>query len=152
MSEDREIFVPPGGPGPLPQLSGEIYQDMGEEQIFRMLADFYAELGRSSIRHLFSNDLEAASQRSAAFYVQILGGPPLYNERHGNPMMRRRHFPFVIDEESRKVWVACFYKTLENAHSYGFPAEHLDSFRIWIDGFSSWMVNSNPDTKPEERP
>jgi hemoglobin len=142
MDEDRDIYVPPGGPGPLPPLSSEIYQSMGEAGVFHMLEDFYAELGQSSIRHLFSEDLLAASQRSAAFYVQLLGGPPLYNQQYGNPMMRRRHFPFVIDEPARQVWVGCFHKTLENAARYGFPPAHLESFKAWLNGFSRWMVNS----------
>ena len=59
-------------------------------------------------------------------------------------MMRRRHFPFEIDEAARKVWLSCFYKTLEDSADYDFPPEHLHAFREWLDGFSRWMVK-----KPE---
>jgi len=145
MSRTKPIHVPPGGPGPLPQLSPEIYEAMGEDGVFAMLEAFYAELGSSEIRHLFGDDLVAASKRSAAFYVQLLGGPPLYNAQYGNPMMRRRHFPFEIDESARKIWVACFFRVLERSDEFGFPAGHLDAFRAWIDGFSRWMVNVAPD-------
>jgi hemoglobin len=140
--QDREIYVPPGGPGPIPSLSPEIYNAMGREGVFQMLSAVYRELETSSIRPLFGEDMQKASQRSAAFYVQLLGGPPLYNTQYGNPMMRRRHFPFVIDEAARKVWIGCFFKALENADDYGFPPEHLETFKSWLEGFSRWMVNT----------
>lgn len=144
-SRRREIYVPPGGPGRLPALSPEIYQAMGTDGVFAMLEAFYQELGRSSIRHIFSDDLAAASRRSAAFYVQLLGGPSMYNETYGNPMMRARHMPFEIDEASRQIWVECFLRTLERSEEFGFPAEHLESFKSWLHGFSRWMVNTKSD-------
>ena len=119
---------------------------MGEEGIFRMLEEFYGQLERSNIRSMFGEDLFESSRRAAAFYVQLLGGPPLYNTRYGNPMMRKRHLPFLIDEAGRKIWLSCFFETLENANAYGFPREHVESFRRWLDGFSRWMVNTrSPD-------
>ena len=115
---------------------------MGEEGIFRLLEDFYRQLELSDIRSLFGDDLMESSRRAAAFYVQLLGGPALYNTRYGNPMMRKRHLPFLIDEAAREIWLSCFLETLENPTEYGFPAEHVESFRRWLDGFSHWMVNT----------
>lgn len=128
----------------MPSLNPEIFAAMGEDGVFRMLSAFYRQLEESSIRAMFGEDMQAASKRSAAFYVQLLGGPPMYNERYGNPMMRRRHFPFEIDESSRIVWRDCFYKALENAEAdYGFPPEYLGDFRDFIERFSQWMVNTD---------
>jgi hemoglobin len=116
---------------------------MGEEAIFRMLEDFYSELERSPIRSLFPPDMRAASQRSAAFFVGLLGGPPRYHERYGSPRMRARHLPFAITESSRAEWLVCFERVLEDApRRYGFPAEHLEGFRAFLRGFSLWMVNT----------
>ncbi|MFW6312868.1 MAG: hypothetical protein ACOC2N_03200 [Spirochaetota bacterium] len=94
MSRPGPIHIRSGGPGRLPELSPEIYQSMGELGIFAMLE---------------------------AFYVQLLGGPPLYSEQYGSPMMRRRHFPFENDESARSAWVACFYRVLERSGESGFP-------------------------------
>ena len=63
---------------------------MGEEAIFRMCRDFYARLESSPIRPMFSPDMAAASEKLAAFLVGVTGGPPLYNQRYGPPMMRAR--------------------------------------------------------------
>lgn len=108
-----------------------------------MLEDFYAELEASSIRPLFPEDMRAASRRSAAFFVQILGGPPLYSERYGPPRMRQKHEPFEIDSAARAVWLECFGRVLATAEArYGFPPEHLADFRAFLEGFSGWMVNA----------
>ena len=115
---------------------------MGEENIFKMLSDFYQELGRSEIRPLFPPDLEAASQKSAKFFVQLLGGPPLYAIDHGPPRMRARHIPFEIDDKARQTWLQCFERVLEKAvEKYAFPEEHLEGFRTFLREFSAWMVN-----------
>lgn len=141
--KNREIFVPAGGPPRTAKLSPEIYKTMGEDNIFKMLEDFYLELEKSSIREMFPEDMKHASQRSAAFFVGILGGPPLYHDRYGPPMMRARHLPFKIDAQAQEVWLNCFYKTLETAsEKYLFPKEHLDNFKIFLKDFSGWMVNT----------
>ena len=138
---NREIFVPPAGP-PSEGPSREIYSLMGEENIFRMLSDFYGELERSPIRGLFPPDMREASKKSAMFFVTLLGGPPLYAQAFGPPRMRARHLPVEIDEEARRVWLSCFEKTLENAEEkYRFPPQHLEGFKAFLRGFSAWMVN-----------
>lgn len=139
---NRDIYVPPEGPPRVAAPSREIYGVMGEANIFQMLEDFYVELGQSSISHLFPEDVVAASQKSAAFFVGLLGGPPLYHQRYGPPMMRARHLPFPIDDAARRVWLSCFERVLENApDAYDFPAEHLEGFRTFLREFSKWMVN-----------
>jgi hemoglobin len=138
----RQPYVPPGGPNQAAPPSREIYARMGEANIFRMLADFYAELEQSPIRYMFPQDMQKASEKSAAFFVGLLGGPPLYHRRFGNPAMRARHMPFAIDEASRQVWLDCFETVLADAVTkYDFPAEHLAGFRDFLHGFSRWMVN-----------
>jgi hemoglobin len=115
---------------------------MGEANIFKMLSDFYKELEKSEIRLLFPANMEAASQKSAAFFVTILGGPPLYAQKYGPPRMRARHLPFVIDEQARQVWLRCFDSVLEGADvKYQFPMQHLQGFKDFLKSFSAWMVN-----------
>jgi hemoglobin len=145
VSTTREFYIPPIDPRQIPPPSREVYAVMGEANIFRMLADFYAALERSSIRAMFPGNMHEASEKSAAFFVTLLGGPPLYQERYGNPMMRARHARFFIDPASREVWLGCFEAILADAPArYSFPEEHLESFREFLSGFSMWMVNTAP--------
>lgn len=148
---DRAIYVPPGGPPRVAPPSPEIYAAMGEEMIFAMLRDFYRELEKSSIKHLFPKNMMKAADKSAAFFVGLLGGPPLYHQRYGNPMMRARHMPFVIDEAARQEWLRCFAVVLEDAPArYLFPAEHIPVFWAFLEGFSSWMVNTGPPNEGDD--
>jgi hemoglobin len=143
MSAERQFYVPPEGPPQGINPSPQIYGKMGENCIFQMLEDFYSELEKSPIRNLFPEDMKEASKRSAAFFVFILGGPPLYQQKFGAPRMRQRHLPFAIDENARQVWLQCFMKILQNAEEkYQFPMEHMDGFLRFLDQFSAWMVNT----------
>jgi hemoglobin len=143
MDPKHSFYIPPQGPpqGILP--NPEIYAKMGEENVFLMLEDFYLVLEKSSIRHLFPEDMVKASKKSATFFVFILGGPPLYQQIYGPPSMRKRHLPFAIDENARQIWLDSFRKILENADKkYSFPLEHLESFWNYLEKFSAWMINS----------
>lgn len=139
---ERIIYTPQGGPPQGIGPNSAIYGIMGEGNIFRMMSAFYKELEKSEVRHLFPADMDEASKKSAAFFVTILGGPPLYFEKYGSPRMRARHLPFEIDERARQVWLGCFEKTLEGADvKYQFPLEHLQGFKDFLSSFSAWMVN-----------
>lgn len=149
MPRTRDIYVPPEGPPQGEPLSPDLYAKMGEANIYRMLEDFYRELATSTIRHMFPADspelMKTASRRSAAFFIAVMGGPPLYHQLYGPPMMRKRHMPFEIDEDARKEWLNAFERVLENApDQYDFPEEHLPAFRAFLSGFSAWMVNALP--------
>jgi hemoglobin len=140
------IYTPAGGPPQGDRPSPLIFHTIGEEGCFGLLADLYERLEQSSVRHLFPEDMQLASQRSAAFFVQLLGGPPLFNQQFGPPRMRQRHMPFEIDEEAREVWLACFEQALCDAPlRHGFPEEHLPGFRDFLRSFSGWMVNHRPN-------
>jgi hemoglobin len=118
---------------------------LGVEGITRMLQDFYLELGRSPIAGMFPQGEAAlleAGAKSALFFVGVCGGPPLYAMQVGPPRMRARHLPFAIDAQAREQWLACWEPVLAQAPAkYGFPPEHMDSFRRFLDGFSAWMQN-----------
>ncbi len=140
---DRPIYTPPGGPPRVAGPNPAIFASMGEENIVAMIHAFYAELAQSAIAGMFPDDMHTAADKSAAFFVGLMGGPPRYQQRYGSPMMRARHMPFAIDETARQVWLACFDRVLADAPArYAFPAEHLPGFRAFLVGFSGWMVNT----------
>ncbi len=141
MNSSHPLYIPPGGP-PENRPPAEIYAKMGESNIFKMLEDLYEELSRSSIASLFPEDRKEAAKKSAAFFVFLLGGPPLYQMQYGAPRMRQRHLPFAIDEAARQTWLACFRKILIDANTkYCFPMEHFEDFWTFLERFSAWMVN-----------
>lgn len=142
---DAPLHVPESGPNGAEAPSREIYGIMGDDNIKAMLRDFYEELGRSAIAGMFPRELVRASEKSALFFIGLLGGPPVYMQTYGPPRMRARHLPFRITEEHRREWLACFYRVLDQPDRYHFPKEHLEGFKKFLDGFSGWMVNTAED-------
>lgn len=140
---DAPLHVPAAGPNGAEVPSRAIYGVMGEDNIKAMLRDFYEELGRSAIAGMFPRELVKASEKSALFFIGLLGGPPVYMQTYGPPRMRARHLPFRITEEHRRAWLACFQKVLEHPERYQFPKEHLAGFLAFLEGFSGWMVNTD---------
>lgn len=148
-------YIPPTGP---PKASSkpsqEIYECMGEENIFRMIEDFYIGIADSKISFMFAKNIKQSSQRLAAFIVFICGGPPMYQQRYGEPQLRERHVHFPIDESARREWLDCFDRVLEDSErKYNFPQQHLEGFRKFLLDFSAWLVNkeTNTETKKDGR-
>ena len=61
------------------------------ENMYSMCAAFYGELEKSELRPLFPEDMKESSKKTAEFLTGIMGGPPVYMEKHGHPRMRARH-------------------------------------------------------------
>ena len=137
------IAVEMQGPPQVDPPDPQIFELMGADNIVDMLEDFYLELGKSEISGMFPEDLKTASRKSAAFFIGLCGGPPIYHQLYGHPRLRQRHMPFPVDQKAQQVWLECFKKVLENApEKYQFPKEHLAGFISFLEGFSPWMINS----------
>jgi hemoglobin len=140
----REIYTPDFPEITMP--STEIYGSMGEQNIRAMITDFYKELHASSIQSIFKSDIQTGTDRSAWFFIEILGGPDLFQQNRGAPRMRARHIPFQITESQRQVWLSCFMKVLSEAtEKYSFPPHHLECFKKYLVDFSGWMVSERHD-------
>ncbi|NRA68514.1 MAG: bacitracin resistance protein BacA [Pseudobacteriovorax sp.] len=136
---DDDLFVPKQGPqGASPPL---VFDKIGEDAIRMMIRDFYSRLLVSSISGMFKRDFDVAVDRSASFFIGLLGGPPLFHQKFGHPRMRARHLPFRITAEFRQVWLDCFHQTLDE-NQYGMSDQEVSELRAFLQSFSSWMVNT----------
>ncbi len=141
---NNQPYVPPIRPNMIPPPSRALYGAMGEANIRQLLRDFYALLAQSAIQDMFPPNIEKASQKSADFFIGLFGGPPLYHQKYGSPMMRGRHMPFAIDPAARQVWLDCFLTVLSTPEKYDIPAELLPTLTLFLENFSMWMVNTAP--------
>ena len=105
MSFDpNEIYTPPGGPPQGPPPPEGIYAAMGEEGLYQLLEDFYLKLEKSEIKDMFPKGetaMIAASQKSADFFIGLLGGPPLSHEAWA-PRLRARHLAISHSKFSKR--------------------------------------------------
>ncbi|HCT44009.1 MAG TPA: hypothetical protein DF699_02195, partial [Phycisphaerales bacterium] len=143
----------PEGPPQTDRIPSAVYEAMGVEQITAFFHAFYRRLGQSSIAPMFpksEKNLMRAADKSAAMFVFLFGGPHMYQQQYGRPMMRARHLPFVIDEPARQEWLRCYRETLDEApEKYKMPAEHVEKVWKFVVDFSSWMVNAETQSNGE---
>jgi hemoglobin len=115
---------------------------MGEANLFALCREFYARLEETELRSMFPADMAKASEKLAAFLVGLCGGPPVFQEKYGDPRMRQRHLRFPIDDRARLIWLNTFKEVLRTApERFQFPVEHLPTFEDFLTRFSAWMVN-----------
>ncbi|WP_349369891.1 group II truncated hemoglobin [Salinarimonas sp.] len=59
-------------------------------------------------RDVHPPSLDESREKLALYLTGWLGGPPVYVERHGPPMLRRRHLHAPIATAEIEGWLACF--------------------------------------------
>lgn len=93
----------------------EMYDYIGGETTIRAIVEtFYPKvLAHPELAPIFPKDMDVLIEKQFQFLTQFFGGPSLYTEKHGNPMMRARHAPFPITKERADAWLACMESTLE---------------------------------------
>ncbi|KAF1722407.1 group II truncated hemoglobin [Pseudoxanthomonas wuyuanensis] len=88
----------------------------GEAGLRRMTRRMYALMDTlpeaAAVRALHPADLSGSEQKLFEFLSGWLGGPPLFVQRHGAPMLRARHLDFAIGMEEVNGWLLCFHQAL----------------------------------------
>jgi hemoglobin len=78
----------------------------GREVIEQVVDVFYDHVeADSELRPLFPEDMSKGREKQKWFLEQWLGGEPRYSAAYGHPRLRRRHFPFVIDQRLAGRWL-----------------------------------------------
>ncbi|GIP49287.1 Group 2 truncated hemoglobin YjbI [compost metagenome] len=92
-----------------------LYDNLGgEETIRRLVEAFYPRVQREPLLGpLFPEDITPVMEKQFMFLSQFFGGPSLYSDAVGHPMMRARHLPFPVTQERAEAWLACMSAALE---------------------------------------
>jgi len=119
------------------------YELIGGEAAVRRLVDCFYDLMDETpeyyvIRKLHPQDLSGSREKLFMFLSGWLGGPPLYMQKHGHPMLRARHLPFAIGIAERDAWLACMKQSTEEC-------DLEPQLRTWLlqalSGTADWMRN-----------
>ena len=94
------------------------YERIGGDAAIRRLVDRFYELMDElpeayAARKIHPADLTESGNKLFDFLSGWLGGPQRYIEKHGHPMLRRRHFPYAIGPQERDEWLLCMKMALE---------------------------------------
>lgn len=95
--------------------SSSIYDNLGGADTIRRLVEaFYPKVQSNPvIGELFPEDIRPVMEKQYMFLTQFFGGPSLYSDAVGHPMMRARHLPFAITAEGAEAWLGCMKEALE---------------------------------------
>ena len=88
--------------------------ETGVRQLVDYFYDFMDEMEQvKTTRDLHAKSLKGSREKLFLFLSGWLGGPDLYVEKYGHPMLRRRHLPFSIGQQERDEWMTCMRKAME---------------------------------------
>ena len=106
----------------------------GEDRLHELVEHFYDHMDGLSetqtIRQMHAKSLKVSREKLFMFLSGWLGGPDLYIEKYGHPMLRRRHMPFSIGTNEVEQWLLCMEKAMDDMSISGDLRLMLDrSFR-----------------------
>lgn len=100
MNEQKTIFESIGGFDPIDRIVDALYKRVEQHP---------------DLIPIFPEDLTETARKQQLFLTQFFGGPSLYTEDRGHPMLRRRHLPFEITPTRRDAWLECMKEALIEA-------------------------------------
>ena len=114
----------------------------GTENIRNLVETFYDIMDSdpkvAPLRAMHQSDLTSAREKLFMFLTGWTGGPQLYIERYGHPMLRARHMPFPVDESARDQWMYCMIKAM---HQLNFEDDLMKKLANQLYGVADFMRN-----------
>lgn len=133
---------------------GDVFDRIGEDGFERLVAAFYRQIPgddilgpmyRASPREGAESEAEhmaAAEARLRDFLIFRFGGPERYIERRGHPALRKRHFPFQVNQAARNRWMQLMNSALDEA---ALDPEVTAVLREFLGSVATFLINT-PET------
>ncbi|WP_301107789.1 globin [Sporosarcina sp.] len=119
------------------------FEEIGEKKLHEMIDCFYEKVAvHPDLYPIFPDDLSETARKQKQFQTQYLGGPNLFTEEHGHPMMKARHMPFPITPTRAKAWLACMEEAMDEVGLEG-PLRNVYYQRLVLT--ANHMVNRNEE-------
>ena len=137
-SMDQSDKIPTGQPWgdaatPYDALGGDL-------EVRRLCELFYDRINETAptLRSMLPKDDSVSRDKLYEFLSGWLGGPALYVEKRGHPMLRMRHMPFSIGPTEGEEWLRCMGESLDEMDVAGPLRSYLNAqFRR----SAQWMEN-----------
>ncbi|KAK3030687.1 hypothetical protein RJ639_034863 [Escallonia herrerae] len=95
-----------------------LFEKLGLPTFICLSTNFYTRVYDDEeewFRSIFANSRkEDAIQNQYEFFVQRMGGPPLYSQRKGHPALIGRHRPFPVTHRAAERWLHHMQEALES--------------------------------------
>lgn len=122
-----------------------MYQALGGAEGVRALTDRFYDVMDSrpeyaALRSIHSGDMAGIRQKLYEFFSGWLGGPPLFEQKHGHPRLKMRHMPFAVTAALRDEWVACFAQAM---HDCSIEKRLAEPLLLQLYAMADWMRNQD---------
>ncbi|MCM3291880.1 globin [Paenibacillus sp. MER 180] len=126
------------------RYSQTIYEAIGGEATVRKMVEaFYPRVqAHPLLAPLFPEDIMPVMERQFMFLTQFFGGPSLYSDQFGHPMMRARHLPFPITRDRADAWLGCMREAL---HEIGMEPGLATMVIDRLSGPAYHFINTNDE-------
>jgi len=136
----------PASPTPQPEPRTPFELLGGVDGVRALVDRFYdlmdLEADFAGLRALHPPTLDGSRDKLAWFLTGWLGGPDLYIERFGHPMLRARHLPYPIGVSERDQWLACMGLAMaEIGPAGGFSADMQERLMVSFANTADHMRN-----------
>lgn len=119
------------------------FEEIGEERLHTMIDLFYDKVAvNPHLAPIFPDDLTETRRKQKQFQTQYLGGPNLYTEEHGHPMMRARHLPFPITPTRAQAWLECMAEAMDEV---GLDGPLRDTYYKRLVLTANHMINATEE-------
>ena len=126
---------PEAGPTPYELLGGASKVNELVDRFYDLMdetPEYYA------IRKLHPALLDGSRDKLKWFLSGWLGGPQLYLQNAGQPMLRARHLPYPIGSIERDLWLACMFSAMQES---ALPVDLQRALQKSFFGTADWMRN-----------
>ena len=90
------------------------YEQIGAEKLSTLIHAFYKRVAKHpALIPIFPEDFTETIRKQIQFQTQFLGGPDLFSQEHGHPMMRARHMNFKITPTRAQAWLECMSEAMD---------------------------------------
>lgn len=121
------------------------FDAIGEQQLHRLVDAFYSRVSKHpDLTPIFPEDLTETVRKQKQFLTQFLGGPPLYTNEHGHPMLRARHMSFEITPKRERAWLSCMRAAMDEVQ---LPTEIREYFYARLSMTAQHMINTPDNTR-----
>jgi len=90
----------------------------GADRVRALVQRFYQTMDELpeafGIRKMHAENLKNSEDKLFKYLSGWMGGPQLYIQEYGHPMLRRRHLSFAIGISERDQWLLCMNVALED--------------------------------------
>ncbi|WP_053361902.1 globin [Bacillus sp. FJAT-27251] len=124
------------------------FEAIGEGMLHQLVDAFYNRVSQHpDLAPIFPDDLTETARKQKQFLTQFLGGPPLYTQEHGHPMLRARHLPFEVTPKRAQAWLSCMKEAMDET---GLDGPVRNEFYARLTFTAQHMVNTPDDGEQGE--